>query len=58
MNRIADGHGERRFLNRNDRQFFCQDRLRLLVDLCPGSLIRRDRAFVQQSVQFRVLAMS
>ena len=57
MNRIADGNGERRFLNRNDRQFFCQDRLRLLVDLCPGSLIRRDRAFVQQSVQFRILAM-
>ena len=57
MNRIADSNGERRFLNRNDRQFFRQDRLRLLVDLCPGSLIRRDRAFVQQSVQFRVLAM-
>lgn len=37
MNRIADGNGERRFLNRNDRQFFRQDDLRLLVDLCPAA---------------------
>ena len=46
MDRIADGDGKRRFLDRNDRQFFRQDDLRLLVDLSPGRLIRRDRAFV------------